>query len=52
MEILRIISLAFLLIVDLVLISAYITINEKKDKNIILVILTIFIIPTFYIMLK
>lgn len=52
MEILRIMSLAFLLIVDLVLISIYISINNKKDKNVILVILTIFIIPTLYIILK
>lgn len=52
MEFLRIISLAFLLIIDIVLIIVYTYQEEKETKNVILIFLTLFVLPTIYIILK
>lgn len=55
MEIIRILSLAFLVLIDLCMIFCYIVANNdgnKESRNIVLVLLTIFILPTIYIALN
>lgn len=55
MEIIRILSLAFLVLIDLCMIFCYIVANNDNDKdgrNIVLVLLTMFMLPTIYIVLN
>ncbi len=55
MEIIRILSISLLMIVNLCLISCYLISTKESDKegrSIILVLLTIFVIPTIYIILN
>jgi hypothetical protein len=55
MEMLRIVSLSLLLIMDIFLLFSYILACKDEDKtgrNVVLVLLTIFILPTIYIVLN
>ena len=55
MEIIRILSLSLLMIVNLCLILCYIVStkeNDKEGRSVILILLTIFMIPTIYIILN
>ena len=52
MEILRIISLVILILFVLAFIMCYLVSKEQKERNIILAIMTVFAIPTIYIILN
>ena len=52
METLRIISLVILILFILVFIICYLVSKDQKERNVILLIMTVFAIPTIYIILN
>ena len=51
MEVLKILSLVFLMIIDITLMLCFLY-AYKEERKVILVILTMFILPTIYIILN
>ena len=52
MEILRTISLVILILFILVFVMCYFVSKEQKERNIILIFMTVFVIPLIYIILN
>lgn len=52
METLRTISLVILILFILVFIICYLVSKDQKERNVILLIMTVFAIPTIYIILN